>query len=70
MTRQLMAGAGLLAATQQAFASAPLGIDLGTQLGDVLGGVLPAALPGGALGAAGIGALALIVGAQLIKRRK
>lgn len=70
MIRKLLVGAGLFILTQQAFAGLPLGVDLGLQLGGVLSSVLPAALPGSAGGAAGIAALTLVVGAQLIKRRK
>lgn len=70
MIKPLMAGAGLFAVSQQTVAGTTLGTELGTQLGAVLSSVLPAALPGGAGGAAGISALTLVIGAQLIKRRK
>ena len=70
MIKTIFAGAGLCVVAQQTVAGTPLGIELGTQLGSVLSSVLPAALPGGAGGAAGIAALMLVVGAQLIKRRK
>jgi predicted MFS family arabinose efflux permease len=50
-----------------------LGLALGNSLSAVLGGVLPqalgSALPLGIGGAAGIAALSLIMGVQLIKRK-
>lgn len=71
----VMAGA-LLLTTEAAVAgdAAPLGVRLGTELGEALGSVLPealgSALPGGIGGIAGATAIALVLGAQLIKRRR
>ncbi|MEQ8263443.1 MAG: hypothetical protein RKE50_07780 [Pseudohaliea sp.] len=70
-----MAGA-LLLTTEAALAggAAPLGTRLGTDLGQALSSVLPealgSALPGGIGGIAGVAAIALILGAQLVKRRQ
>lgn len=71
----VMAGA-LLLTTEAAVAgeAVPLGLRLGTDLGQALSSVLPealgSALPGGIGGIAGVAAIALILGAQLVKRRQ
>lgn len=68
----------LLGAASAAMASQPMGIPVGTAVGEALGAVvgteLPAALgnalPVGVGGVAAITALSLIVGIQLVKRKK
>ncbi len=61
-------GLGLVA--QQSVAGTALGLPLGLQLGLPLGLPLSTALPFGLGGAAGIAVVALVIGTQLINRRK
>jgi hypothetical protein len=56
---------GVFLIAQQSLAGGELGIGLGEPLGTVAG----SALPMGIGGIAGIAALSLIIGAQLIKRK-
>jgi len=76
MKKSIVLGGALLLTTEAALAgdAAPLGTRLGVDLGEALSSVLPealgAALPGGIGGIAAVAAIALILGAQLVKRRQ
>ena len=48
----------------------PVGTQLGQALGDVLGGALGTTLPLGVGSALGLGAIGLIIGIQIVKRKK
>ena len=60
---------GVFLIAQQSLAGVEAGADLGLRMGDPLGSVVGSSLPMGIGGIAGIAALSLIIGAQLIKRR-
>ncbi len=76
--KKLSTGIALLLVTQVTWAGVPAGIPMGQRVGEslsaVVGGVLPQAvgtdLPLGLGGVAGIVAVSLILGAQLIRRNK
>ena len=60
---------GIFLIAQQSLAGVEAGADLGFRMGDPLGSVAGSSLPMGIGGIAGIAALSLIIGAQLIKRK-
>ena len=74
MSMKFYALAGLLMMAPYSVASlvvgAPLGVEAGQLAGDLVGSVTGTALPLGIGGMAVIAALSLIIGAQLIKRKK
>lgn len=69
MTKTLIVGATLLAIAPGTLAGGGA-IPLGLELGRSLSSVLPAALPGGAGGAVALAALTLVIGGQLVRRRR
>lgn len=70
----LVAIAALVSVAQPAIAVTRVGVDLGQVVGRVVGDQLPlalgSALPAGMGGVAGIAALSLVIGVQLVKRRR
>jgi len=61
---------GVFLIAQQSMAGVEAGTGLGFPVGDPLGQVAGSALPLGIGGIAGIAAISLIIGIQLIKRKK
>jgi hypothetical protein len=60
---------GVFLIAQQSLAGVETGADLGFPMGETVGSIAGSSLPMGIGGIAGIAALSLIIGAQLIKRK-